>query len=225
MGMTKLALKSKAIALRKKGYSYNLIREKVPVSKSTLSLWLADIPFTPNEKVRNRVKRASSRVVQWSQKRKRESEDRARKEAQHDVGKIDARDLFMLGIGLYIGEGSKTGGNVRIINADPQVISLAIRWFEDIFGLNTKHFSITMHLYPDNDIEQSLAFWSRAAGIPKHQFGKTQIDTRIKKAKKRGMLRHGTAHLVVKAKGEKRFGVFLFRKIKALIRETYKHID
>ena len=42
--------KAKAVALRKKGLSYNDILKQVPVAKSSLSLWLKDLPLTKSEK-------------------------------------------------------------------------------------------------------------------------------------------------------------------------------
>ena len=42
-------IKQKAIQLRKEGYSHNYILKHVSVAKSTLSDWLHDIPFTPNQ--------------------------------------------------------------------------------------------------------------------------------------------------------------------------------
>ena len=138
------------------------------------------------------------------------------------MGVLSDRDLFMLGIGLYIGEGSKSHGHVRVINADPQVICLAIQWFEQILGMTKENFLLSIHLYPDNDIGQSLAFWSRVTGIPPSQFGKTQVDKREKTLKKRGMLKHGTAHLYIRSNGRAKFGVFLFRKIIAYINEVYR---
>ena len=220
--MKKGFLFEKAAALRKEGYSYNLIMKKVPVAKSTLSLWLADIPYSANSLVQNRMRGATLNVTKWHQERKRHSLDQAMKEACIDLGTLSKRDLFILGIGLYIGEGSKTQNQVRIVNSDPQVICLAIRWFEEAFGLSKQHFSPTIHLYPDNDVQESLLFWADVTGIPLSQFGKPHIDTREKKSKKKGLLRHGTAHLYVYSRGEKKFGVFLSRKIAALIRETYK---
>ena len=71
--MVKSVLREKAIALRKAGYSYNLILEQVPVSKSTLSIWLADVPYYPNSQVLNRVRGAAIAVAQWSQKRRKDS--------------------------------------------------------------------------------------------------------------------------------------------------------
>ncbi len=120
----------------------------------------------------------------------------------------------MLGLGLYIGEGTKSHYIIRVINANPKVIRLAIRWFEDCLGLSKKNFSLRIHLYPDNDVEKCLKFWSKYTNIPISQFRKTQIDTRKKKESKRGKLPHGTAHLTVKSNGKKEFGVFLFRKIR-----------
>jgi len=126
--------------------------------------------------------------------------------------------IVMLGLGLYIGEGSKTRGTIRIINSDPKVITLAIKWFKDTFGVTDKNFTIAIHLYPDNNVKRSLKYWSKETGILLNQFGKTQIDHRKnKKEGKRGKLLHGTAHLYVRANNNPRHGVFLSRKIKAMM--------
>jgi len=223
--MAKSELKAKAVELRDKGYSYNLIRRQVPVSKSTLTLWLRGINFSPNKEVQNRVRGAALKVSKWSHRNKMQSLETARKRALTKLGALSSRDLFLLGLGVYIGEGTKTKEHVRVINSDPRVIALAIRWFEESFGLKTKNFKITLHLYPDNDVKKSIAFWSRITNIPRSHFGKTQIDRRKKTLKKRGMLKHGTAHLYVQSRGEKEFGVLLFRTIIALISEAYRQVD
>lgn len=223
--MVKSTQKELAVILRKQGYSYNLILKKVPVSKSTLTLWLADVPYTPNSEVMNRIRGATLNVRKWQNAQKRDSLERATASAKQQLGNVTPRDLLMLGIGLYIGEGSKSEDIVRVINADPQVICLALRWFEESLGLNKKHFSIRIHLYPDNDIEEAITFWSTVTGLPKDQFSKVQIDRRNKTFKKRGMLKYGTAHLSVMARGKPECGSFLSRRILALIDETYRQIS
>lgn len=223
--MTKTNLRNKAIVLRTQGYSYNLIRKQIFVSKSTLSIWLKDVAFSPNKEVQNRVRAASLCLTEWVRKDKQHSIEIARKHAQEKLGLLSARDLFMLGLGLYMGEGTKSHEIVRVINADPRIIALAIRWFEECFGLTAENFSITLHIYPDNDIAKSVNFWSNVTGIPKAQFGKIQIDERKKTLKKRGMLRYGTAHLYISSRGQKKFGRLLFRTIIALIEGAYKQID
>lgn len=171
--MTKPELKERAVELRKQGYSYNLIGQEIAVSKSTLSLWLANVPYTPNSAVINRVRGSILHALEWHRKNKKQSLEKAHDAAVRKLGALSPNNLFMLGLGVYIGEGSKTRDLVRIINSDPQVICLAIRWFEESFGLNKEHFSLAIHLYPDNNIGEALTFWSNVTGIPLSQFGKT----------------------------------------------------
>ena len=122
----------------------------------------------------------------------------------------------MLGLGLYIGEGSKTAEITRFVNSDPTTVNFMIRWFTDALGLPKKNLRVRIHLYPDCDEQRSLQYWSQITTIPKGQFQKTSFDRRTdKKAVKSGKLLHGTAHLSLNSLGQKRYGVFLFRKISA----------
>ncbi|MFC1720998.1 hypothetical protein ACFL0K_01960 [Patescibacteria group bacterium] len=220
--MTKHTEKEKAVRLRKAGHSYNYIVDKVNISKSTLHYWLADIPYTPNEETIKRIGNARAKSGEVKSRIKRESIEKARKEAKKDIGRINNRDLFMLGLGLYIGEGAKTQSLIRMINANPDVIRLSIGWFKNVCGLSDENFSVAVHLYPDNNIKESLQYWSAVTNLPLRQFGKTQIDRREnKKMAKRGRLPHGTVHLTIKSCGNEKFGVFLSRKIQAWSDEVY----
>lgn len=146
---------------------------------------------------------------------KQESFAEAKRQAVLEVGSVTKRDIFMFGLGLYLGEGNKTNDLVRVVNSSPGVIRLAIVWFESM-GIARKNFAITLHLYPDSNIVESKKYWSTATGIPNSQFLKTQVDWRKnKKAYKIGKLPYGTAQLAVRGLGEKKFGVFLARKIHA----------
>ena len=213
--MTYIERKNLAIKLRKSGHSYSYIVSKIKVSKGTLSLWLKDIIYTPNKESSDRIGVARTKSAITKNKIKGESLLRAKKEATEEIGGLKTRDLFMLGIGLYIGEGTKTHNIVRVINANPKVIKLAIRWFTQCLGLSMSNFSIYLGLYPESNIDKSMTYWSKQTKIPIKQFGKTQIDTRKKKVSKRGKLPHGTAYLTVKGLGDKSKGVYLFRKISA----------
>ena len=51
-------------------------------------------------------------------------------EAKKDVGGLSLRDIFMLGIGPYLGEGSKSQEEVKIVNAYPTIIKLGIKWLK-----------------------------------------------------------------------------------------------
>ena len=43
------SVREAAITLRQKGYSYPYISRETGLSKSTLSGWLTDVPYTPNQ--------------------------------------------------------------------------------------------------------------------------------------------------------------------------------
>lgn len=223
MEMTKIYVKSEALKLREAGHSYNYISQIVRVSKSTLSLWLADIPYIPNQETIERIGKARAASGQVKSKIKRESIAAARKEAEKELGNISRRDLFMLGLGLYIGEGAKSTQTICIANSNPAVIVLMVRWLTKIFGLSQKNLRLCIHIYPDCDQEKSLQYWSKMTNIPISQFRKTSIDRRTdKKVNKEGKLPYGTAHLIVNSLGNKRFGVFLSRKIGAFSDKVLK---
>ena len=214
--MTKVHAKTAAIELRKAGNSYNHIATSVGVSKGTLAVWLADVPYAPNLETIERIGKARATSGQVKSRLKRESFQRARVEAHADIRVFSRRDLFMLGLGLYIGEGAKSTQQTGFVNSNPAIINLIIKWFIKAVGLKKENLRMLLHIYPDCNEEESLQFWSDATTIPRSQFLRTVVDWRKdKKAFKSGKLPHGTAHIRVNSLGEKRFGVFLARKILA----------
>ncbi len=214
--MTKVHAKAAAIELRKAGHSYNYIADSVRVSKGTLAVWLADVPYTPNFETIERIGKARAASGEVKSRLKRESFQRARLEARADIDRLSHRDLFMLGLGLYIGEGAKSTLQTCFVNSNPAIVNLLIKWFIKAVGLKKENLRIRLHIYPDCSEDGSLQFWSETTTIPRSQFLKTVVDWRKdKKAFKSGKLPHGTAHLSVNSLGEKRFGVFLARKILA----------
>lgn len=221
--MTRVELKKRALELRKEGYAYSYVSKKLLVGKSTLSDWLSKIPYKPNDYTIKLLGKARAAANITNTNKKRNSFIQAKKEAKNEIGTLNDRDIFMLGLGIYIGEGTKTHDIIRVINSDPKIIKFAILWFKKVCGLQINNFAIRIHIYPDNNESACIDFWSKNTGLPKSNFYKTYIDGRLnKKMFKRGKLPFGTAHLTIKSNGKKEFGVFLARKIKAWIDEVLK---
>jgi len=212
------SIKDEAIKLRKEGNSYSLISSKISVAKSTLSDWLKDVPFIPNELViHNRIENINN-IIRIKRADKAASYMNALEYGKKQVGALTQRDIFMLGLGIYLGEGSKTSDQVRIVNSDPRIIKLAMTWFKKSFGLNDHNFRLRLHIYPDNDDHKAMNFWGNALGIKREYIQRSYIDIRTNKKKSReGVLPYGTAHLGVSSNGNKDFGVLLHRKIIASI--------
>lgn len=130
------------------------------------------------------------------------------------------RDLFMLGLGLYIGEGSKTQYHVRLVNSDPKVVRLFIKWLYAL-GLSSKHITLRVHLYPESDVKAAEKYWLGETHLPHSCLQKASIDMRASKDRKRsGTHQFGTAHVTVRANGKKEFGVALSRDISAYMAEV-----
>src|SRR3989344_8748748 len=91
--------KTNAIELRKKGLSYNYISENLKISKSTLSDWLAGIPYTPNEETIKRIGRARAASGEAKTKIKQDSILEAGLQAKRELGKMSRRGGFMVGLG------------------------------------------------------------------------------------------------------------------------------
>ncbi len=214
--MVKIQTKVESIKLRALGYSYSYISAHLGVSKSTLSVWLADVPYVPNIETITKIGKARAASIEAKQKIKRASIRSAKEQAIGEIGALTKRDGFMLGLGLYIGEGAKSTEQIRFVNSNPDIVCSGIRWFTQILGARRSQIKIRLHLYPDTDESTSLEFWSKKTAIPRGQFLKSQIDRRTNKKKMNsGKLPYGTAHVSVLSLGDERFGVFLARKIAA----------
>lgn len=213
--MHKVSIRERAVTLRRKGYSYPYISLKTGLSKSTLSGWLAEIPYAPNKETIAFHGKAIAAANIRKVKIRQEATEKLREKASNEIACLSQRDLFMFGLGLYLGEGSKTQGNVRIVNADPGVIRGAVAWFK-LLGVKNEQFSVRVFVYPDNDLRACLQFWAKETRIPETQFQKEYVDRRMdKKAKKTGKLPYGTLHLTIRSRGRKEYGVEFLRKIQA----------
>ncbi|MFA6273614.1 MAG: helix-turn-helix domain-containing protein [Candidatus Paceibacterota bacterium] len=216
--MTRIKTKIQAIALRKEGYSYSYISEKLSVRKSTLSDWLHDISFKPNKYTIEKIGKAHLASGNHKHQIKIKSLEKAEEQANKNIKNISKRDLTMLGLGIYIGEGGKTNGLVRIINSDPKVIKLMIQWLKVSFGVEIKQIKIRLYIYPDNKEKDCIKYWSKQTKVPATQFFKSIVDHRTnKKLSKKGKLPYGTAHISVKSFGNKKHGIYLHRLIMAWI--------
>ncbi len=214
--------KELALKLRTQGYSYSYISDATGLSKSTLSYHLALVPYTPNKKTLTAIGIARVTAGVTKDKQKKQSFSDAKKEAHIDIGSITQRDLFMLGLGVYIGEGSKTQDIIRVVNSDYRVLNLFMKWLCSL-GFSKENFAIRIHLYPDSNIAKAESYWALQTGLPQNQFQIACVDRRVRKDRKRsGTHVHGTAHITVRSNGNKKHGVIFSRRIGAWMEEVLR---
>jgi hypothetical protein len=212
--MRRNPLRVQAEKLRDAGYSYNMISGRLGIAKGTLSSWFKDKLFRPNKEAIARIRRGPIQSAEQRHNQKVSNIETLKKLGAAELGKLTKRDLWMLGLGLYLGEGSKSYEIIRITNADPNIIRLAVKWFKETCGLTDENITIALHLYPDNDIDLCIKFWQKETGLPLKNFRKTHIDVRPNKSViKANKLPYGTAHITIVSNGNPAFGVKLHRKI------------
>ena len=221
----KLSLRKKAEDLRRAGWSYNIIADRLGLSKSTLSNWLREIPFQPNLTVQKRILAGPAKSAARNHARKISSIELIRARAGIELGKLTHRDLWMLGLGIYLGEGSKIYEITRITNSDPDILRVSVRWLREICGVPLDNFDVRLHIYPDTDQKLAEQYWEEITGIPSKQFQKVSVDRRLnKKRKNQGKLPFGTAHITILSHGIQKHGVFLHRRIMGWIHEVMKQM-
>ncbi|MFZ2523652.1 MAG: helix-turn-helix domain-containing protein [Minisyncoccia bacterium] len=191
--------KSKAIALRKKGYSYSQIKMKLGISKSTLSEWLRPYPLSP-ERIRLlrdvNPKRIENFRNTMAKKRQIKLDD-AYKKSGTDIGSISKRELFLLGFALYWAEGGKTKiSTVALGNTDPAMLKFFIKWLT-LLGVSKDRLTIKLHLYKDMDKGKIISFWCKTLGVRPSQFIKPYVkDSRTTDLSYKNGFGHGTCNVV-----------------------------
>ncbi len=215
----KAHIKNQVLLLRQDGYSYELIKQKTGVSKSTLSDWLHNLPYTPNDEVKKRMLRGQLKSAKTLRGLRINRILKTKEISKHELGKVTKRDLMLLGIGLYIGEGSKYDrGFIQFSNSDPKVIKLAMSWFTKILNVGINNFYLIVHCYPDNNVDKIIKFWSDLTNVPIYQFEKTYIDRRTNKsARNKRKLKHGTLHVRIRGLTEKFAREAIYQKVLAWI--------
>jgi len=197
--MSKDLEKEKVIRLRKQGLAYSQIREQIPVSKSTLSRWLLDMPLSKSriDELRGKSPKRIERF-RMTMKSKRDFRfEKVSNKEKSKIGKISKRDLYLIGIALYWAEGTKVwGSQSELTNSDPMLVKTFLKWLIQegvIFG----KIKIRLHIYADMNQAEEVNFWSQTLNIPKNQFSKVTIKESLKKdiSYKRGH-GHGTCQII-----------------------------
>lgn len=196
-------LKKQALTLRAKGLSYNEILRKIPVARSSISLWCRNVPLTPKQQSRLRKKKDGQlkgiKAIQkmfWEKRRLNfiKGAERAKKI------RPDTSVKFVAGLMIYWAEGNKGKGPTAITNSDPKIIKFMSSWFGEFFGVSPKNLKIYLNLHSGQDEKRAISFWSKLTRVPPGNFGKSFIKP-TGSGYKKNIHYHGTARLTIRKTG------------------------
>lgn len=174
--------KDKATELRRSGKSYKQIREELKIPLSTLSEWFSGeewsaairskLTESAQEVSTARIKELDKVRGYYLEKAYRE----AREEAIVEFETLKYNPLFIAGMMLYWGEGTKSArSQIRLANSDPEMIKLFLAFLEKACRIPRGKLRLAILSYPDLDEASLRRFWSFATGIPLSQFHKTMV--------------------------------------------------
>jgi len=172
----KVRERERARELRAAAWTINEIAAEVGASKSSVSVWVRDVPFDEATRAAragaNRNRGARNRRPSRLQLRKEAEIARLRAEGRAAIGELSDRDLLIAGVALYAGEGKKGDREVCFTNSDPRMIALFCTWLRRFFDIDETRLRVRLYLHQGLDLSGAIAFWSGVTGIPASQFGK-----------------------------------------------------
>jgi hypothetical protein len=179
----KVEQQEQARALRAQNLTLEEIATRLGVSKSSVSLWVRGVPFTPSR--RRFGPKRTTHPAHTAKLRQIEELDRL---GIQRIGSLSDDAFLVAGVALYAGEGSKTDGAVKFANTDPQMIAFFCAWLRQHFALDESRLRGCVYLHQGLDLEAAEDFWSRLAGIPRAQFTapyRAPADATIRRTKHR----------------------------------------
>ena len=223
----KVAERLKAESLRYRGKSIKEIAKETGVSQGTASRWCSSIILSSNQRIvleEKRRKEGMRALAPWIAKNRKIKLDDIQKQniqGRQDLNKITKRDLFMIGLGLYWGEGYKRGSQEwGFTNSDPEMIRVILRWLSANYNIPTERIiaRLTINQRCRSQTEHITNTWVRETNIPLSQFGKPTFISGYNNSKLDDRTYRGTLRIKV------RRGTSLRRRILASIAEINTQI-
>jgi hypothetical protein len=161
----KVREQEEARRLRAQGKTLAEIAAVLHVSKSSVSLWVRDVPFTPSKRRRGPQRRRHP----LRERKLREIEELNRAGVER-IGMLSEHAFLAAGAALYAGEGAKSDGKVNFANCDARMMRLFCAWLRRFFEIDEARLRVRVYLHQGLDLEAAESFWSDVTGVPRAQF-------------------------------------------------------
>jgi transposase-like protein len=177
--MAKYQARMRAIQLRIAGTSISDIARQLDVSKSTVSHWCRDISLSAHAMQqivsRSNTKSTNALLAYTEGLRMKRQQDIVsdKLSGKRQLGRVNARDIYCIGLGLYWGEGYKKGSQeFGFTNSDPKMIAFYIQWLISVFQISRKDLilRISINEIHKERIEVITRYWAQVTKVPLKNF-------------------------------------------------------
>lgn len=169
-------LRDRARELRTQGWTYNQIQAELGCSKSSISLWVRDLP--PVAQASRPDTTAAKRGATRATRTHTATQEGLQNTAYAEIRTLTPHELFLVGVGLYWSEGAKakagTSRRVIFVNSDPNMIRLFLLWL-DLLDVEPQRRRFSVNIHESADIAKAEAFWADQVGIKTSDLLKTSL--------------------------------------------------
>jgi transcriptional regulator with XRE-family HTH domain len=170
-------VRKRARELRDQGLDYEEIAAALGVSKSSVSLWVRDLPRPVGLSYEECRQRAAEGVRRyWAVERQVNEAKRtaARAAAEAEIGALTEREVIIAGAIAYWCEGTKNKPDRRtdrvvFINSDPDLIRFFLRFLE-VTGTSREDAIFRVYIHESASVAAAQRFWLEVTGASPDQF-------------------------------------------------------
>lgn len=174
--------KEKATELRRQGKSYRQIKAELKIPLSTLSEWFRNVDWSKKLADELAVARRAEHVARLTELNRvrglhlEKAYREAREEATREFESLKYNPLFIAGIMLYWGEGTKGPKlGVKLSNTDPVLVRLYVHFLMHACRIPISKIKAQVLVYPGLEERTCRGYWAKQSGIPWENFTKSSI--------------------------------------------------
>ncbi|MEV5953614.1 hypothetical protein AB0M11_07525 [Streptomyces sp. NPDC051987] len=172
-------LRERARDLRLQGWTYDQIQVELGCSKSSISLWVRDLPRPERKRTTEEASAIARRGWEAALHRREEERRHTKEAACRAIGELTDREVFLAGVALYWAEGAKDKPYSRrerlhFINSDPNVIRFFLRWL-DTLGVERERLRFRVSIHESANVTEAEEFWADLAGVRPSAFQKATL--------------------------------------------------
>jgi predicted transcriptional regulator len=192
------SLRKSARALRQQGLTYDEIAAQLRVSKSSISLWVRDLPRPPLRSAGVEARLIGLRRHFEEKRQETAHARRSDKEAwARKTGGLSERELLIAGAVAYWAEGKKSKPwrpqeQVVFVNSDAGMVQTFL-CFLALAGVEDDQLRFHIQIHESADVPAAEAYWQQVVGAPPTRFVKTTLKrhTPLTSRKNTGADYHG----------------------------------
>ncbi|MER6150583.1 hypothetical protein ABT134_21795 [Streptomyces hirsutus] len=194
-------LRNRARELRLQGWTYDRIQVELGCSKSSISLWVRDLPKPEQRDPSEQAKLAARKRWEHELAMRDAVRERTKASARQEIGPLTDRELFLLGVGLYWAEGAKDKVYSRrefvlFVNSDPDMIKVFLAWL-DLLQVERERLRFRLMIHESADVAAAEQHWATLVGTSSARFGKTTLKKHNPKTVRKNVGEHYRGCLVI----------------------------